>query len=85
MADLILYNGKIHSQNPGFPRATAIAMCGSRILAVGSNSEMRALADSHTRQIDLGGRLVLPGLTDSHFHYYDWSLNRRQLELADTA
>jgi predicted amidohydrolase YtcJ len=60
-------------------------MRGGRVLAVGSDSEVCALASPHTRQIDLGGRRVLPGLTDSHFHYYDWALNRRQLELANTA
>lgn len=60
-------------------------MRGGRILAVGSDSELHALAGSHTRQVDLGGRRVLPGLTDSHFHYYDWALNRRRLELAATA
>ena len=85
MTDLILYNGKIHTQDPNFRRVTAVAMDGSRILAVGSDAEVRALAGSHTRQIDLGGRRVLPGLTDSHFHYYDWALNRHRLELAGAA
>lgn len=84
MPNLILYNGKIHSQNPSFPRVTAVALRGNRILAAGNDSEVRALANPHTRQIDLGGRRVLPGLTDSHFHYYDWAFNRRRLELADT-
>ncbi len=60
-------------------------MRGNRILGVGSNSDVRALAGSHTRQIDLGGRRVLPGLTDSHFHYYDWALNRHRLELSAAA
>jgi predicted amidohydrolase YtcJ len=83
--NLILYNGKIHSQNPSFPQGTAVAIRGSRILVVGNNSEVRALAGSNTRQIDLGGRRVLPGLTDSHFHYYDWALNRHRLELATAA
>ncbi|MDO9349152.1 MAG: amidohydrolase family protein, partial [Anaerolineales bacterium] len=82
MPDLILYNGKIHTQDPRFPHATAVAMRGQRILVVGSDSEVRSLAGSHTRQIDLGRRRVLPGLTDSHFHYYDWALNRKRLELA---
>ena len=82
MPDLTLYNGKVHTQDPNFPRVTAIAMRGNRILAVGSDSEIRALAGSHTRQIDLSSRRVLPGLSDSHFHYYDWALNRQGLELA---
>jgi predicted amidohydrolase YtcJ len=82
MPNLILYNGKIHPQDPSFQHTTAVATRGNRILAVGSDSEVRALAGSHTRQIDLRGRRVLPGLSDSHFHYYDWALNRQHLELA---
>jgi hypothetical protein len=85
MSDLILYNGKIHSQDANFPNATAVALRGNRILAVGSDSEIRALSNSHTRQLNLDGRRVLPGLTDSHFHYYDWALGRRRLELAGMA
>jgi len=85
MPDMILYNGKLHTQDADYPQATAVAIQDGRILAVGTDTEMRSIAKQKTRQIDLGGRLVLPGLTDSHFHYYDWALNRRQLELADTA
>ncbi|HSB65028.1 MAG TPA: amidohydrolase [Anaerolineales bacterium] len=83
MPSLILYNGKIHTQDPSFREVTAVAMRGNRILAVGSDSEVRALAGRHTnRQIDLEGQRVLPGLSDSHFHYYDWALNRQHLDLA---
>ncbi len=85
MPDMILYNGKLHTQDSNYPQATAVAIRDDRILAVGTDTGMRSLARQKTRQIDLGGRRVLPGLTDSHFHYYDWALNRRRLELADTA
>jgi len=80
MPTLILFNGKIHGQ----PAATAIAIRGKKILAVQDDATIRALAHPHTRQINLQGRLVLPGLTDAHFHFYDWSLGRRDLELAGT-
>lgn len=82
MPHLILYNGKLHTQDPHFPQTTAVALRGQRILAVGSDSAVRALAGANSREIDLGGRRMLPGLTDSHFHYYDWALNRQRLELA---
>lgn len=85
MPDVILYNGKLHTQDSNYPQATAVAIRDSRILAVGMDTGMQSLAGPHTRRIDLGGRRVLPGMTDSHFHYYDWALNRRRLELADTA
>lgn len=85
MPNLILYNGKLHTQDVSFPQTTAVAIRDQRFLAVGNDPEVRALARRHTRQVDLSGRLVLPGLTDSHFHYYDWALSRRWLNLTDTA
>jgi predicted amidohydrolase YtcJ len=84
MPNLILYNGKLLTQDPDFPRATALALRDRRILAVGDDAEIRALARHHTQLINLGGRRVLPGLTDSHFHFYGWALDRRGIALADT-
>lgn len=85
MPNLILFNGEIHTQDLKIPRATALAIQGNRILAVGTDAEIRELAEPGTEQVDLSGRLVLPGLTDSHFHYYDWALSRRWLTLTATA
>jgi predicted amidohydrolase YtcJ len=82
---LILYNGKLHTQDPRFPRATALALRGGHIRAVGDDAEVCALAAPGDEQIDLGGRRVLPGLTDAHFHLYGWALARRGLELAGSA
>jgi hypothetical protein len=82
--DLILYNGQLHAVHahpPERPQPTAVAIANGRFLAVGDNADVRALAGFHTRQIDLGGRLALPGLTDAHFHYRDWALSRRRLSL----
>jgi len=84
MPNLILYNGKLFTQDFDFPQVTAVAIGDGRFLAVGDDAEIRALAGPHTRLIDLGGCLVLPGLTDAHFHFYDWALGLRQLPLADT-
>ncbi len=82
MSRVILYNGKLHTEDPRFPSATGAAIDNRRILAVGTDAEVRALAQAGTRQIDLKGHLVVPGMTDSHFHYYDWALGLRQLDLA---
>jgi len=84
MPDLILYNGTIQTMHPHQPHATSVAMRNGRILALGSDDSMRDLSGKLARRIDLQGRLVLPGLTDSHFHLYDWSLSRSELQLADT-
>jgi predicted amidohydrolase YtcJ len=67
--DRILYNGKILTLDPNFSTASAIAIRGERIAAVGETREIRELADPGTEQIDLAGRTVIPGLIDSHLHY----------------
>ncbi len=80
--DLILYNGAFHTQWSEAPQATAVAMGCGRFLAVGDD-EIRDLAGAGTREMDLGGCLVLPGLIDAHFHYRDWALSRRRLSFVD--
>ncbi len=65
---LIVHHGKIVTVDAGFSIAEAMAIAGDRIVAVGANDEIRKLAVSGTQQVDLEGRTVLPGLTDSHVH-----------------
>jgi predicted amidohydrolase YtcJ len=67
-ADLILYNGKVFTGLSDHTQAEAIAIRGERILAVGSNTEIQALSGTGTKRIDLGGRLLIPGLNDAHYH-----------------
>ena len=67
-ADLIIRNGKIVTVDPQFHIADSIAIRGDRILAAGSHGEIARLAGPATREIDLKGRTVLPGLIDSHVH-----------------
>ncbi len=81
--DLILFNGDFRTQDPARPRIEAVAVAGGVIRAVGTSAEILGLKRTSTQLIDLQGRLALPGLTDSHFHFYDWALGRRRLELAD--
>ncbi|MFN3723441.1 MAG: amidohydrolase [Paracoccaceae bacterium] len=66
--DLILTNARILTMDPAHPRAEAIALSGDRILAVGSRSDIEALAGPDTRIIDAQGRTVLPGFVESHLH-----------------
>jgi predicted amidohydrolase YtcJ len=80
--DLLLLNGNIHTMDTNTPQARSVAVKAGRILAVGGNKEISSMADSSTEIIDLKGRLVLPGMMDSHFHFYDWAMGRKQLELA---
>ena len=67
--DRILYNGKILTVDSKFSTASAIAIRGERIVAVGDTKTVRSLAGPATRQTDLAGRTVVPGLIDNHIHY----------------
>ncbi len=67
--DRIFYDGKILTVDDDFSIASAIAIRGERILAVGDSAEIRDLADDDTVQIDLDGKTVIPGLIDNHIHY----------------
>ncbi len=70
-ADLVLVGGRVHTMDARPAGATALAISGERIVAVGSDSEMRRLVGPGTRVLDLGGRAVLPGLIDTHTHAFD--------------
>lgn len=74
--DRILFNGNIVTLDPHQPRVSALAITQGRIVACGSDSDMLLLADPDTTRENLGGRFVIPGLTDAHIH---WELTARSL------
>ncbi len=67
-ADYILTNAKVYTANPQQPWAEAVAVRGDRIIGVGSDKEVEALAGPETRKADLKGLMVMPGLVESHLH-----------------
>jgi len=74
-ADLILYNGRLHTVDREKPQASAVAIKDGRFVAVGSDAEAMALRGDATRVIDLQKRTVIPGLNDSHLHLIRGGLN----------
>ena len=80
-SDFILRNGKIITVDDRFTIAEAVAVRGERIVGVGSNEEIAALAGPDTTIIDLEGRSVVPGLIDNHGHIMEegpiWQLELR--------
>jgi predicted amidohydrolase YtcJ len=66
--DSILTGGVVWTFDPERPEATAVAIRGGRIAAVGDDDAILALARRETRRVDLGGAFVLPGLVDAHGH-----------------
>ena len=69
MIDRILLNARIHTLNPAQPNASALATYRDRIVAVGDNDVIRALAGPQTQIDNAGGQPVIPGLTDAHIHW----------------
>lgn len=83
MADLIVFNGRIWTGNARQPEAQAVAVWRDRILRVGSDAEVKALAGPKTRLIDLGGRRLVPGFYDSHLHFLSGGLSLARIDLKD--
>ena len=67
-ADLIVTGATVHTMDPGNPLATALAVRGQHILAVGSDDDVSNLMGSNTKIIDARGQTVLPGFIDAHSH-----------------
>ena len=76
-ADLVLLNGNVYTVNEKKPRAQALAVMRDRIIFVGSNDDARKFHAQ--RVVDLHGRTVVPGLTDSHCHIF--GIGERELTL----
>ena len=67
-ADLLLLNGRVHTMDAQRTVATAVAIRGERIVAVGDDLGVKPLRGPATRVLDLMGKLVLPGFHDAHIH-----------------
>jgi predicted amidohydrolase YtcJ len=76
--DMILRNGTIRTLDPSLPTVAALWIAGDRI-AGGVGVHETSLPSPDT--VDLGGRCVLPGFTDSHVHFPTWALAQRDVKL----
>ncbi|MEJ2057610.1 MAG: amidohydrolase family protein, partial [Desulfofustis sp.] len=74
--DLILYNGTVNGLT-----AQSLVIDAGRIVAVGSDNDLKRLAGERTETVNLDGRLVLPGFIDTHIHFHEWALKRKDLQL----
>ena len=77
--DLVLWGGDVRTMDPMNPKATAIAIAGDKIIAVGSDADLRALGA--TREIALGGKTVTPGLIDAHCHLYGLGVDMERVSV----
>jgi hypothetical protein len=80
MIDRILYNGNIITLAAAQPRVSALAISLGRIVAVGNDAAILALANAKTIKENLNQKFVIPGLTDAHVH---WEWQSRALQAVD--
>jgi len=83
-ADTVFINGNIYTVNERQPRAEAIAVKGGRVVFVGSNADAKTFQEASTRVVDLTGKTVIPGLTDSHCHIFGIGAREMNLNLEGT-
>ncbi|HEY1492139.1 MAG TPA: amidohydrolase [Steroidobacteraceae bacterium] len=84
-ATLVLFNGRIWTENPGQPEAEAIAIERGRVAAVGTSVAMRKLAGPDCQVIDLKGRRVVPGFNDAHVHFLSGGSALSGVQLVDAS
>src|SRR2546430_7819932 len=85
-ADLIISGGLVWTGlSTGAPHAGAVAIAGSRILAIGDSAQVGRYAGPRTEWIQANGGLMLPGFTDGHTHLVDGGVPLRAVRPPDAA
>ena len=74
-ADLVVRNAKIHTGDPGRPKAESIAIRDGVIMVVGDDQDVAPHVGPATKVVDALGRRMIPGLNDSHLHVIRGGLN----------
>ncbi len=82
--DLIYINGNFFTADSLHPQATAVAILGDRILAVGNDADLKKLADKNTQIIDLQGAFAMPGFIEGHGHFNSLGSSLQNLNLMNT-
>ena len=82
--DLIILNGSLLTFDDATPKASALAIQGGIIVAVGNTDDIRTLAGNGTKIIDAAGGTVMPGFIDSHVHLFGGAAELGMLDLRET-
>ena len=83
-ADLIVTNARIYTVDQSRPTAEAMAVRGGKVQFTGSSRGALALRGPNTQVVDLGGRTVIPGMTDAHAHFLGLGEALRDVDLTGT-
>jgi predicted amidohydrolase YtcJ len=81
-ADLVLVNGDVYRVDAAGSWAQAVAVRDGRIVAVGTDREIREHVGPSTETIDLGGKMLLPGFQDAHVHPTGGGMDRLRCDLS---
>jgi predicted amidohydrolase YtcJ len=84
-ASLVVTDARVWTGDPGNPWAEAVASDGERLVAVGSNEEIRRLAGDVTEVISVAGSMLVPGFIDTHVHFVDGGAGLASVQLRDAA
>src|ERR1044072_333655 len=84
-ADIVFKNGNVYTANDKAPQAQAIAVKADRIVFVGTNAAAQRFVGTNTRVVDLQGKTMLPGFTDSHQHLSGVGQREMTLNLEGTS
>lgn len=84
MSIRVYRHGVIHTGDDGNPRAQALAVQDGRILAIGSEADVRAVAGATAELADLDGAAVIPGVYDAHIHTAQYAHSLTAVDLAGT-
>ncbi|MDR7313871.1 amidohydrolase [Brevibacillus nitrificans] len=76
MADTVFLNGQVITVAQDNSVAEAVAVRGNRIIAVGTNAEVKSYISPRTKVIDLQGKSLLPGFIDAHLHITIYGTNK---------
>lgn len=82
--DIIFLNGNFFTADSLHPQATALAIVGDRILAVGNDAELKKLVGRETQIIDLQGAFAMPGFIEGHGHFNGLGNSLQNLNLINT-
>ncbi len=80
-ADTVIVNANVVTLKAEKPKAEALAICDGKIVAVGSEAEIRKHIGSETKVLDVGGKTVVPGFVDCHVHMTGFGQHLQTLNL----
>jgi len=84
-ADTLYFNGRVYTMDHSRPVAEAIAIRENRVLGVGTREELLKVTSGTLKEVDLGGRAILPGLQDLHVHPMGAGIEQQQCHIEQGA